>query len=184
MASKKKSKKQPNLRSRIVKLIIEQGPRPQKGMARILRAYYHTFVCKILELIKLGVLEKSDDGVLSLVPGVDLSQFGIEIPVSEKNQGKAETGTSESQMKAWSEGDFTHQEKFVKLLNSLGVRDIAKNIADLYFNGDVNNIHWLYEVLMVISKGFITEPQARMTMASWTPYWWGIPFDIDEFFPE
>lgn len=62
-----KKKKQPNLRSRIVDLTMEQEPRPQKGMTKILGAYYQSPNSEILELRNLGVLEKSDDGVLSLV---------------------------------------------------------------------------------------------------------------------
>ncbi len=181
MAAKKKNKKQPNLRSRIVNLIMEQGPRPQKGMPKILGAYYQSLNSEILELRNLGVLEKSDDGVLSLVQGVDLAQFGIEIS-SNENRTAPETSASESPMQAWCDGEFTHLEKFVRLLRSVGVKaPIAKTIADLYFVGDVHSARWLYQVLVVTAEGFVTKDQAKLIMPSWA-YYWGMPYDYDEFF--
>jgi hypothetical protein len=175
-----KKKKQLNLRSRIVYLITEQGPRPQKGMTKILGAYYQSLNSEILELRNLGVLEKSDDGVLSLVQGVNLAQFGIEVTSSE-NRNKAKTSASQSSMPSWRDGDFTHQEKFVKLLRSVGVKTAADTIADIFFAGNVNSLRWLYQVLVVTAEGFVTEDQAKLIMPSWA-FYWGIPYDHDEFF--
>ncbi len=63
MAPRKKKKKQPNLHSRIVNLIVEEGPRPQRGLAKILAVSYQSLNTEILELRSLGVLQKNDDGV-------------------------------------------------------------------------------------------------------------------------
>ena len=71
MASKKKRKKQPTLRSLIVTLIAEEGPRKLSGMTRILGSSYQSLNSEVLKLRRLGVLEKDADGVLSLVPGTD-----------------------------------------------------------------------------------------------------------------
>ncbi len=150
-------------------------------MTKILGAYYQSLNSEILELRNLGVLEKSDDGVLSLVQGVDLAQFGIEVPPSSENRTTAKTDASESPMQAWSDGDFPHQEKFLKLLRSVGVRTAADVIANLYFGGNVNSLRWLYQVLVVTAEGFVTEDQAKMIMPSWALYW-GVPYDYDEFF--
>jgi hypothetical protein len=183
MAPKKKRKRKPNLRSRIVSLIVERGPRPQRGMTRTLVASYQSLNTEILELRRLGVLEKSDDGVLSLIQGVDLAQFGIEVPLNE-NPITTKTSASEATMEYWNEGDFTHQEKFVRLLRSVGVKqEIGKTICHLYFNGNVNSMRWLYQVLVVTAKGFVTEDQAKMIMPSWA-YYWGVPYNHEDFFED
>lgn len=183
MAPKKKNKKQPNIRSRIVNLIVENGPRPQRGMTSILGISYQSLNTEILELRRLGVLEKNSDGILSLVEGVDLAQFGFEIPIRSENQSTAETNILESPMLAWCDGPSPPPEKFEKLLKSVGVKTAANVIANLFFNGEIGNLQWLYKVLMVTSEGFVTEDQAKMIMPSWA-FFWGIPYNHDEFFGE
>ena len=116
MSPKKKNNKQSNLRSRIVSFIVEKGPRRQKGMAKILGASYQSLNTEILELRRLSVLQKNDDGVLSLAQGVDLEQLGIKLPVSRENEITAKTNISESPMESWCDGPLPHKEKFLKLL--------------------------------------------------------------------
>ena len=79
MAGKKKQKKQPNLRSRIVSLLIERGPVKLGIMGRALKAPYQSLNTEALELRRLGVLQKDADGVWSLAPDVNLEMWGIEI---------------------------------------------------------------------------------------------------------
>ena len=79
MARKKKREKQPGLRSLIVTLITDEGPRKLKGMSRILGSSYQSLNSETIRLRKLGVLVKDVDGVLSLVSGIDLTAFGIEV---------------------------------------------------------------------------------------------------------
>jgi hypothetical protein len=65
-----------------VNLVVEK-PRLQRGMTKIIGASYQSLNTEILELRRLGVLQKDASGVLSLVPGVDLAQLGIEDHVAK-----------------------------------------------------------------------------------------------------
>ncbi len=182
MPTKNKNKKQPNLQSRIVKLVFEDGPRPQNGMTKILGIPYQSLNTEILELVRIGVLQKGELGILSLIEDVDLSQFGVDVPKSDKNQQDAKTDSEDDPNQSWRDGDFTHQEKFVRLLKSVGVKqEISETICAIYFNGNVNSIYWLHKVLLDISRGFVTEDQAKMIMPSWA-YYWGMHYDFDKFF--
>ncbi len=84
-------------------------------------------------------------------------------------------------MQAWCDGDSSFQEKFLKLLKSVGVKTASDAIAMQFFCGNVNSLRWLYEVPMVNTKGFVTENQAKMIMPSWALFW-GVSYDYDEFF--
>ena len=64
--ARKKRKKQPTLRSRIMSLIIERGPVELRDMTGILAARYQSLNTEALELRRLGVLPKDADGVWSL----------------------------------------------------------------------------------------------------------------------
>lgn len=94
---------------------------------------------------------------------------------------QAKTAASGSSMPSWRYGNFTHQEKFVKLLKSVGVKTAADTIADIFFNGNVNSVRWLYRVLIVEAEGFVEEYQAKLIIPSWA-FYWGISYNYDEFF--
>ena len=111
MARKKKRKRQPTLRSLIVSLIVEEGPRKLSGMTRILGSSYQSLNSEALKLRRLGVLEKDADGIWSLVSGVDPATFGIEVITSDS------VASTPSQ----SESPRTLEDKFRDLLRSAGV---------------------------------------------------------------
>ena len=174
MASKKKRKKQPTLRSLIVSLIAEEGPRKLSGMTRILGSSYQSLNSEVLKLRKLGVLEKDADGILSLVPGVDPAMFGIEVITSDPF---ASTPPQP-------ESPRTLEEKFRDLLRSTGVKNGVEAITAIYFSGaDIWNAQWLYRVLSDDARGFVTEAQCKLIMGAWT-ITTGIPYEYEDFFDD
>jgi len=174
MSSKKKRKKQPTLRSLIVTLIAEEGPRKLSGMPKILGSTYKTLNSEVLKLRKLGVLEKDTDGVLSLVPGVDPAAFGIEVITSD----------SAAPTSPKPERERTLQNKFEDLLRSAGVKKGVGTITEIYFSGaDIWNAQWLYRVLSDDARGFVTEAQCRLIMGAWTIKT-GIPYKHEDFFDD
>ncbi len=174
MARKKKKQKQPTLSSLIVTLIADEGPRKLSGMPRILGATYQTLNTEVLELRRLGVLEKDADGVLSLVPGVDPSSFGIEVINSDS------TASTPPQPKS----EQTLEDKFEDLLRSAGVKKGVGTITEIYFSGDdIWNAQWLHHVLSVPAEGFVTEAQCRLIMGAWTIKT-GIPYKHEDFFDD
>jgi hypothetical protein len=155
----RKKKKQPTLRSLIVSLIIEEGPRKLSGMTRILGFPYQSLNSEVLKLRNLGVLEKDAEGVLSLVPGVDPTAFGIEVITSDP-------GASTSPQP---ETPSTIQEQFMDLLRSTGVKKGVETISEIYFSKlDFWTAQWLHHVLTDIAQGFVTEGQAKLVMGYWT----------------
>ena len=167
----RKKKKQPTLRSLIVSLIVEEGPRKLSGMTRILGSSYQSLNSEVLKLRRLGVLEKDADGVLSLVPGIDPAVFGIEVITSDLvPPTPPET-----------DRELSLRDKFEDSLRCVGVKKGAKAIADIYFSGDIWNARWLYHVLSVPAEGFVTEGQCKLIMGYWT-ITTGIPYEHEDFF--
>ena len=174
MARKKKRKKQPTLRSLIVTLIAEEGPRKLSGMPKILKASYKTLNTEALRLRKLGVLEKHADGVLSLAPGVDPAMFGIELTTSD----------SATLSPPQTESPRSLEDKFKDLLRSTGVKKGVEAITDIYFAGDdIWSAQWLHHVLSDYAEGFVTEGQCKLIMGSWT-ITTGIPYEYEDFFDD
>lgn len=174
MAGKKKKKKQPSARSLIVSLIIEEGPRKMSGMTRILGFPYQSLNSEVLKLRKLGVLEKDADGVLSLVPGVDPTAFGIEVIISDPSALKSPQP----------ETPRTIEEQFMDLLRSTGVKKGVETISAIYFSKlDFWNAEWLHHVLTDVAQGFVTEDQAKLIMGYWTIKN-GIPYKHEDFFDD
>lgn len=172
MAVKKRRKKEPTLRSRIVNLIMEKGPMKLRVMARTLKAPYQSLNTEALELRRLDVLQKDTEGIWSLAPGVNPAAFGIEIITSDS------TASIEPQP----EGPRTFRDEFKDLLRSVGVKQAADTIADLYFNGDnIWDARWLYTVLADYARGFVTEGQCKLIMGYWTIKN-GIPYKYEDFF--
>ncbi|MEE8471448.1 MAG: hypothetical protein V3S51_08975 [Dehalococcoidia bacterium] len=171
MATKKRrKKKQPNLHSRIVGHIVERGPMRLRDMTRILGARYQSINTEVLELRRLGVLQKDADGVWSLVPGADLEVFGIR-----------PTDTPVSPAEEYSR---TIEEKFLDLLRSVGVKKAAETITDLFSSGeDIWDMQWLHHVLTWSAEGFVTEDQAKLIMAYWA-HTNGIPYRHEDFFSD
>ncbi|MBA7604904.1 hypothetical protein ES703_12032 [subsurface metagenome] len=173
MPRKKKRKKQPTLRSLIVSLIVEEGPRKLSGMTRILGSSYQSLNSEALKLRRLGVLEKDADGVLSLAPGVDPVAFGIELITSDP---AALTLTQP-------ESPRTLEHEFRDVLISVGVKKGAQVIAELFFAGDIWNMRRLHRVLLDDARGFVTEAQGKLIMGYWA-YTKGVPYEYEDFFED
>jgi len=185
MAGKKKRKKQPTLRSRIVSLIIERGPMKLGVMVRTLKASYQSLNTEALELRRLGVLQKGAEGVWSLVHGVNPAMFGIEIITSDQGgRVSTEASVSTTPTPPQFESSRTFKDEFIDLLKSVGVRKAAETIADLFFNGeDIWDMRWLHRVLSDYARGFVTEAQCKLIMGYWA-HTKGIPYKYEDFFKD
>ena len=173
MPRRKRKQKPPTLCSRIVSLIIERGPVKLGVMVRALKAPYQSLNTEALELRRLGVLQKDADGIWSLVPGVNPEMWGIEIITSDS------TAHSPPQP----ERSRTLEDKFKDLLRSAGVRKGIPTIAALFFAGDIWDMYWLHQVLTHYARGFVTEDQSKLIMASWA-YKNGVPYKYEDFFKD
>ncbi len=174
IATKKKRKNKSTLGALIVSLINEEGPRKLSGMTKILDSSYKSLSSEVYRLRKLGVLEKDADGVLSLVPGIDLAMFGIEL-ITTDPFASAQPQPERPQ---------TLEEEFMNLLISTGVKNGVETITKIYFSGnDIWNAQWLHHVLSDIAEGFVTEGQYKLIMGYWTRTK-GIPYGYEDFFDD
>jgi hypothetical protein len=178
----KRKKRKLTLRSRIVSLLSEKGRMKLGNMAKILGASSKSLNTEALELRRLGVLQKDDEGVWSLVPGVDPTMFGIEPLVSER--GGSNGGVSTTSTPLETEGLIPFKNEFIDLLKSTGVKTGAEVIADLYLNGDnIWDMRWLHYVLSDCAKGFVTEGQCKLIMAAWA-IGKGVRYKHEDFFKD
>ena len=173
MARKKNRKRQPTLRSLIVTLIADEGPRKLSGMTRILGSSYQSLNSEALKLRRLGVLDKDADGIWSIVPGVDPAMFGIEVITSD----------SVALTPPQSESPRTLEDKFRDLLRSAGVKKATETISELFFAGDIWNMQWLHRVLSDDAQGFVTKAQCKLIMGHWA-ITNGIPYEHEDFFED
>ena len=165
-AKKRRKKKRPNLRSRIVGLIAERGPMRVKDMTRILGARYQSINTEALELRRLGVVQKDAEGVWLLLPGADLEVFGIQPHPSVSPP---------------EENSRTLEDEFKDLLKSTGVKWGVEAISEIFFARDIWDVEWLHHVLSRSTGGFVTEDQAKLVMGYWARTK-GIPYRYEDFF--
>jgi hypothetical protein len=173
MARKKKTKKQPNLRSRIVSLIREKGPIKLGVMVRTLKAPYQSLNTEALELRRLGVLQKDEEGVWSLIPGVDPAAYGVESIDLDSNV------TIGSQPRSYP----TLEDEFRNLLRSVGVKSGLEPITSIFFSGDIWDPRRLHKILTHTAQGFVTEDQCKLIMAYWM-ITKGVPYRREDFFDD
>ncbi len=181
MTEMNKHKKQPNLHSLIVNLIINKGPLKLKDITKILDASYQSLNTEALELRRLGLLQKDDEGVWSLVPGADLSKLGFVVP-SDRAGSSAMVSTSSTLSDA--ESSLSLEDKFEDLLRRAGVaKGMEATITEIYFTKPhmLWDTQWLHNVLIIQAWGYVTEGQARLIMASWSLSN-GFPCKLEDFF--
>lgn len=184
MPRKKRKQKPPTLRSRIVSLISIVAHMKLKDMAKLLDAPYQSLNTEALELKRLGVLEKDDEGFWSLVPEVNPEEFGIEVMSSYRGDSiGSEVGSSAASTLPISESSPTLKDEFMALLRSAGVKQGIETIADLFFAGDIWDMQWLHRVLTDYARGFVTEPQCKLIMGYWAKTK-GIPYRHEDFFED
>lgn len=73
------------------------------------------------------------------------------------------------------------KEQFAQLIKSTGVKpEIGSTITNMLFNGNWDDLNWIKQVLLRNAVGFVSIPQARMIITSWSQMR-RLPFKADEF---
>ena len=67
------------------------------------------------------------------------------------------------------ETNLDWKEKFVNTMLSAGIcpEGVATTIAEIFFAGNIDDLHYLFGVLKETAGNYISPPQRRLVMAHW-----------------
>ena len=189
--------KTPSIISQIVEKLYSEGSMKVGQMCETIKYPYKSVYTKALELAKLGLAIKDDDGVWSLMDGVTPQTLETgEIQTVEAEEPGAEgeepgEGTPKTTRKlapiARSTGiPLDQRGMFIKHCTDIGIapKEAIPTIADIFFSGDIDSLSWLNQVLSKDAAGYVNHTQRRLMMS-----WWAntrrLDFDEEEYgFPE
>ena len=189
--------KTPSIISQIVEKLYSEGSMKVGQMCETIKYPYKSVYTKALELAKLGLAVKDDDGVWSLLDGVTpqtLLTGEIQAPGAEEPGAEGEEpgeGTPKTTRKlapiARSTGiPLDQRGMFIKHCTDIGIapKEAIPTIADIFFSGDIDSLSWLNQVLSKEAAGYVTHHQRRLMMS-----WWAntrrLDFDEEAYgFPE
>lgn len=174
---------------KIIQLLLEHGPKQVKDLMPWLKnTKAKTVHNRCFEMERMGLISRDDDGVWTLKPGVtpeSLVTGDLKDKTKQEAKGMVETKGEEKPAGGGS-GDteavkpLDARGKFAVLVASTGVdKDMVPTIRDQFFNGDINKLSWLRQVLLTNSLGFVTVNQARVIITSWGQFC-GLPYNPDD----
>jgi len=185
--------KTPSIISQIVEKLYSEGSMKVGQMCETIKYPYKSVYTKALELAKLGLAIKDDDGVWSLLDGVTPQTLETgEIQTVEAEEPGAEgeepgEGTPKTTRKlapiARSTGiPLDQRGMFIKHCTDIGIapKEAIPTIADIFFSGDIDSLSWLNQVLSKEAAGYVSHHQRRLMMS-----WWAnsrrLDFDEEEY---
>jgi len=181
--------KTPSIVAQIVDKLYAEGPMKVAQMCETIKYPYKSVYTKALELQKLNLADKDDDGVWSLRAGVT--------PQTLETGELEETGAAEAGVEGEEPGGkappivrstgapLDQRGMFIQEMRNIGVapKESIPTIASIFFSGDIDDLRWLEQVLKRDAAGFVTAHQRRLIISFWSNTR-GLPYDPDEFFPE
>jgi len=178
--SDREKRAMPNIQDQIIRLLHEQGPMKTKDLSRSIPFRYKSIYAEALELKAMGLVDKDENGMWSLQPGVTPAALGIEHSVPSASDEELSTSGAEPMLALSGEdtddptslsgATFDQKTDFIQHMISVGVRPVGvvRVLADIFFSGDINNLQWLKGVLTGDGSGYLTRPQQRLIFC-----WWG-----------
>ncbi|GAH72996.1 unnamed protein product, partial [marine sediment metagenome] len=158
--------KTPSIVTQIVDKLYSEGSMKVAQMCETIKYSYKSVYTKALELQKLGLADKDDDGVWSLREGVTPQTL-----ITGEIGGAEETEPGQKLPPiARSPGiPLDQRGMFIKHCTDIGIapREAIPTIADIFFSGDINSLHWLNQVLAQDSAGYVSHQQRRLMLSWW-----------------
>jgi len=187
--------KSPSIVTQIVDRLYGDGPMGVSEMCKTIPFTYKSVYTKALELAKLGLANKDDNGVWSLAEGVtpdtlitgEKQMPGAQVTGAEGappgEEGAAAT-VREAPIVRGTGVPLDQNNLFIQELKNIGVapKEAIPTVANIFFSGDIDDLRWLEQVLKRDAAGFITPHQRRLII-SWWSHTRGLPYNPDEFFP-
>ncbi len=193
-------KRGPSIADRIVETLYDKGPLDCEGLVpHIPRVTYKSISTACLLLEKQSIIERDEERVWSLCPGVTpqtmidgtRTEDGETPPGSESDDGAAEAegaaagkrrGSARPPVPPKEPVALDSKQKFINELKAIGVTPVTTipTIASIFFEGDIDSLSWLNHVLKEVAAGWVTPRHRRLVME-----WWartrGLPFQEDEY---
>lgn len=164
--------KEPNVRTQIIQVLYEHGPKNTEGMAEFIKGVQEkTIQTKALELLNEDSLTRDADMVYSLAEGVTPQSFGTSAKGSRPAGSGDQTGAP-----------LDSKDQFEQLLKSVAVKppEVIPTLSKLFFSGDIDDLKWLAEVLKRHGAGWVLPNQIRLVISTWSKTR-GLPYDESEF---
>jgi len=186
--------KTPSIISQIVELLYAQGGLSVSEMCKTIKYPYKSVYTKALELRKLNLADKNDNGIWFLREGVTPST--LETGVREEN-GDGDKEDTEEEADSGEEGKnkapmvrsngvpLDQRGLFIQELKNIGVtpKEVIPTIASIFFDGDIDDLNWLNMTLLKSAAGWVNHKQRRLII-DWWSHSRGLPYMTDEFFPD
>jgi len=179
-------KKSPTIRAQVIQILLDHGPLKVADMMPYMTVgTAHSVHSKCLELANTGMMSHDSQMVWTLKPGVtpktlvtgelqdEIRQEGTDM---EDSIGKESPTAGAQTGKALSDED-----QFAELVKSTGVdKNMVPTITKQFFNGDIDSLTWLKQVLLRNAAGFVRNNQARVIITSWSQMH-HLPYNPDDF---
>lgn len=179
-------KKGPTIREQAIQILLERGPLKVPDMMPWIKgAQAHSVHSKCLEMEKMGLMSHDDAMVWTLKPGVTpMTLVTGELQDGTKKEGEGmttDTGKDKTPLGAATGAPLSQESQFSELLLGVGVEKIyIPTITKLFFDGDINSLNWLREVLNRHAAGFVKPHQIKLIFASWSKSR-GLPYNPEDF---
>lgn len=180
------AKKGPTISEQVIKILMEHGPKKVADMMPYINIGTAKSVhSKCLDMTKMGMMSHDADMVWTLKPGVTpmtLVTGKLQDGTEKEGEGMTtETGKDKPPGGGGEGAPLDPRDKFTALVKSTGVKtDIIPTITAQFFNGDVNSLDWLRQVLLRNAAGFVETHQARMIITTWAQMC-HLPYDPKDF---
>ena len=185
--------KTPSIVTQIVDKLYSEGAMKVAQMCETIKYSYKSVYTKALELQKLGLADKDDDGLWSLKDGGtpqtlitgELQAPGAgEEPGQEVEPGQEGTPAPAKMAPIARASGIPLDQRgmFIKHCTDIGIapKEAIPTIADIFFSGDINSLEWLNQVLSKDAAGYVNHTQRRLMMS-----WWAntrrLDFDEEEY---
>ena len=176
----------PSIVTQIVDKLYSEGSMKVAQMCETIKYPYKSVYTKALELQKLGLADKDDDGVWSLRDGVTpqtliTGELGGPAPPAPGAE-EVEPGKPTPPIARSPGIPLDQRSMFIKHCTDIGIapREAIPTITDIFFSGDINSLQWLNQVLSKDAAGYVTHQQRRL-MLSWWANTRRLDFDEEEY---
>jgi len=181
--------KTPSIVSQIVDKLYSEGAMKVADMCKTIKYPYKSVYTKALELQKLGLVDRDDNGVWSLKEGVtprtletgELDESGA----AEAPGEGVEPGGKGAPIVRSTGAPLDQKGLFIQELKNIGVqpKEVIPTIASIFFDGDIDDLNWLNTVLLKSAGGWVNHKQRRLII-DWWSHSRGLPYAEDDFFPD
>lgn len=178
--------KTPSIVTQIVDELYTRGSLTVSQMCETIKYPYKSVYTKALELQKLNLADKDDDGVWSLREGVTpqtLITGELKGPGAGEEPGQEVEPEKPAPPITRGTGiPLDQRSMFIKHCTDIGIapKEAIPTIADIFFSGDIDSLPWLNQVLSKDAAGYVNHTQRRLMMS-----WWAntrrLDFDEEEY---